>query len=64
MRGRERKANLKCRSSLISLSVLKQNIECSNGVIRLMATLVPEGTWMADTLFIPRAKKWKEEGSQ
>ena len=39
---------LKYRSSFISLRVLKQNMEWSNGVIFLMATFWPEGLCMAE----------------
>jgi hypothetical protein len=38
----------KCLNSLISLSVLWQNISWSKGVIRLMATLVPDATCTAE----------------
>jgi len=38
----------KYRSSFISRSVRKQNIECSNGVIFLMATLCPDGLCNAE----------------
>ncbi len=38
----------KCRSSLISRSVRWQNMAWSNGVIRLIATLVPEAMWTAE----------------
>jgi hypothetical protein len=37
-------------SSLSSRSVRRQNIECSNGAIFLMATLAPELRWIALTL--------------
>lgn len=46
----------KCRRSLISRSVRRQNIECSNGVIRLIATFVDEGTCTAETLRNGRAR--------
>jgi len=38
----------KYRSSFISRSVRKQNIECSNGVIFLIATLCPDGLCNAE----------------
>lgn len=39
---------LKYRSSFISRSVRKQNMEWSKGVIFLMATFCPEGLWTAE----------------
>ena len=41
---------LKYRSSFISRSVRKQNMEWSKGVIFLMATFCPEGLWTAELL--------------
>src|SRR5688572_4479414 len=39
---------LKYRSSFISRSVLKQNMEWSKGVIFLIATFWPDGLWTAE----------------
>jgi hypothetical protein len=41
---------LKYRSSFISRSVRRQNMEWSKGVIFLMATFCPEGLWTAELL--------------
>lgn len=47
-------AHRKCLSSLISRKVRWQNIAWSNGVMRLMATFVPDAMWTADLLVSTR----------
>lgn len=47
-------AHRKCLSSLISRSVRWQNMAWSKGVMRLMATLVPDAIWTADLLVSTR----------
>lgn len=46
-RGGQLGTHRKCLNSLISLRVRWQNMLCSNGVIRLMATGVPDATCTA-----------------